>query len=275
LILTEENMHAVREFIDKIGSASEHIAIDVRDMIIFLGDLAKVIAEVVRHPRKVRWRETFYYMDMCGSQALPIVLMICYLMGLILGFQAAVQMRKFGTELYVADLVGFSILKELGPLMVAMIATGRAGSSFAAEIGTMKVNEEISALETMGFAPSRFLVIPKLLAMLIVMPVLTVFGDVIGLVGGLTVGVTMLGLPTVAYYDRTLEVLTPMVFALGLVKSVVFAFLIAVVGCMRGFQSDSDAQGVGRAATSAVVTSIFMVVVADAVLTILFSLMGY
>ncbi|MFA7231917.1 MAG: ABC transporter permease [Victivallaceae bacterium] len=268
-------MHAVREFIDKIGSASEHIAIDVRDMIIFLGDLAKVIAEVVRHPRKVRWRETFYYMDMCGSQALPIVLMICYLMGLILGFQAAVQMRKFGTELYVADLVGFSILKELGPLMVAMIATGRAGSSFAAEIGTMKVNEEISALETMGFAPSRFLVIPKLLAMLIVMPVLTVFGDVIGLVGGLTVGVTMLGLPTVAYYDRTLEVLTPMVFALGLVKSVVFAFLIAVVGCMRGFQSDSDAQGVGRAATSAVVTSIFMVVVADAVLTILFSLMGY
>jgi phospholipid/cholesterol/gamma-HCH transport system permease protein len=214
-------------------------------------------------------------MDMCGSQAVPIVLMICFLMGVILGFQASVQMRKFGTELYVADLVGFSILKELGPLMVAMIATGRAGSAFAAEIGTMKVNDEISALETMGFAPSRFLVIPKMLAMVIVSPALTVFGDVIGIVGGFVVGTTMLGLPLMAYYNRTVEVLYPMIFILGLVKSVVFALIIAVIGCLRGFQSECNAQGVGRATTSAVVTSIFLIVIADAALTIIFSLMGY
>ena len=174
-----------------------------------------------------------------------------------------------------ADLVGFSILKELGPLMVAMIATGRAGSAFAAEIGTMKVNDEISALETMGFAPSRFLVIPKMLAMVLVAPVLTVFGDVIGIVGGFVVGTTMLGLPLMAYYNRTVEVLYPMVFILGMVKSIVFALIIAVIGCLRGFQAECNAQGVGRATTSAVVTSIFLIVIADAVLTIIFSLMGY
>ena len=215
----------VRELVEKIGVVSASVFQDMIEMVCFVGDLSKVSWGVLRKPSRLRWKETLYYMDMCGSQAVPIVLMICFLMGVILGFQAAVQMRKFGTELYVADLVGFSILKELGPLMVAMIATGRAGSAFAAEIGTMKVNEEISALETMGFAPSRFLVIPKLLAMVIVSPVLTVFGDVIGIVGGFVVGTTMLGLPLMAYYNRTVEVLYPMVFLLGMVKSVAFALV--------------------------------------------------
>ncbi len=264
-----------RELVEKIGIASASVFRDMIEMVCFVGDLSKVSWRVLRKPSQLRWKETLYYMDMCGSQAVPIVLMICFLMGVILGFQAAVQMRKFGTELYVADLVGFSILKELGPLMVAMIATGRAGSAFAAEIGTMKVNDEISALETMGFAPSRFLVIPKMLAMVIVSPVLTVFGDVIGIVGGFVVGTTMLGLPLMAYYNRTVEVLYPMVFMLGMVKSVVFALIIAVIGCLRGFQAECNAQGVGRATTSAVVTSIFLIVIADAVLTIIFSLMGY
>jgi len=241
----------------------------------FTGDLTLAVCYAVRHPRKIRWRETLYYMDMCGSDALPIVALICTLMGLILGFQAAVQMQKFGTDIYVADLVGFSIIKELGPLMVAMIATGRAGSAFAAEIGTMKVSEEIDAMKTMGFVPSRFLVIPKLLAMLLVIPILTVFGDLAGLFGGFIVGWVKLDIPPVAYYSRTILVLTPMTFFMGLVKSVIFAFLIAVVGCMRGFDASSDAQGVGRSATSAVVSGIFLVVIADAVLTILFSTIGY
>lgn len=264
-----------REFVERIGSAAKTEFRDLLEMICFLGDLAKVCWQAIRKPGKIRWRETFYYMDMCGSQALPIVMMICFLMGIILGFQAAVQMRKFGTELYVADLVGFSILKELGPLMVAMIATGRAGSAFAAEIGSMKLDEEISALETMGLPPGRFLVIPKLLAMMLVIPILTVFGDIIGIFGGFVVGTTMLGLPPVAYYNRTIEVLTPMVFFLGMVKSLFFAIIIAVVGCLRGFQSECNAQGVGRATTSAVVTAIFFIVIADAILTILFSIMGY
>jgi phospholipid/cholesterol/gamma-HCH transport system permease protein len=214
-------------------------------------------------------------MDMCGSDALPIVTMICFLMGLILGFQTAVQMHKYGGDIFTADLVGFSITKELGPLMVAVIATGRAGSAFAAEIGTMKVSEEIDAMETMGLVTSRFLIMPKMIAMIMVIPILTVFGDIAGLFGGFLVGWLKLGIPPVAYYNRTILVLTPMTFVLGLVKSAVFAFLIAAVGCMRGFEAGSDAKGVGRSATSAVVSGIFLIVIADALLTFLFTTMGY
>ncbi|QSH40074.1 ABC transporter permease [Lentisphaerota bacterium ZTH] len=272
-IFSEENVF--NDFIEKIGKAAQKICKDMRDLTLLVGDITRTSWYVIKHPSKLRWRDVGYYMDLCGSQALPIVIMICFLMGLILAFQAAVQARKFGGEIFVADAVGFSILKELGPLMVAMIATGRAGSAFAAEIGTMKVNEEISALETMGFSPTRFLVIPKLVAMLIAMPVLTVFGDVSGLFGGFIVGITMLGLPGMAYYTRTIAVLHPSTMALGLIKSIVFGILIAIVGCLRGFQSESDAQGVGRSTTSSVVTSIFMIVIADSVLTMLYTFLGY
>jgi len=260
--------------IEFIGDASLRFARDCVNMLAFIGELSAATVEAFRHPRRIRWRETLYYMDMCGSDALPIVMLICFLMGLILGFQSAIQMHKFGTDIYVADLVGLSIVKELGPLMVAMIAIGRAGSAFAAEIGTMKVSEEIDAMVTMGLVPSRFLIIPKLIAMLIVMPLLTVFGNMAGIFGGFVVGCGKLGIPVVAYYNRTLVALTITNFSLGLVKSLVFAFLIAAVGCMRGFESRMDAQGVGRSATSAVVSGIFLVVVADAVLTVLFSFIG-
>ena len=184
-------------------------------------------------------------------------------------------MRKFGTELFVADLVGFSILKELGPLMVAMIATGRAGSAFAAEIGTMKVNEEIAALTTMGVSPVRFLVVPKLFAMLIALPLLTVFGDAAGLLGGLFIGSSWLDLPVQAYWSRTMDVLSPMNLVLGLVKSCVFAVLVTFAGCWRGFESEPDAQGVGRSATDAVVMSILLIVVGDMLLTMFFAMFGY
>ncbi len=260
---------------DKIGKAADTIGVDVYFFICFLGELAKASADIIRHPGRLRMKDMFYYMDLCGSQALPIVICICYLMGVILGFQFALQAQKVGAEIYVADGVGFSILKELGPLMVAIISTGRAGSAFAAEIGTMKVNEEISALRTMGFSPVGFLVIPKLLAMLITMPLLIVFGDFAGVLGGFTVGVTMLKLTPVVYIDRTLAVLLPSTLTMGVLKGLVFATIISLIGCMRGFQSSSDAQGVGRATTSAVVSSIFLIVVADAVLTRLYTMWGY
>ena len=244
---------------------------DCLDILSFTGELVAATAYAVRHPRRIRWRETLYYLDMCGSDAVPIVILICLLMGLILGFQGSVQLHKFGTDIYLADLVGLSIVKELGPLMVAMITIGRAGSAFAAEIGTMKVSEEIDAMVTMGFVPSRFLIMPKLIAMVIAGPILTVFGNIAGVIGGFIVGNLQLGIPIVAYYNRTVVALTPMSLTPGFVKSIVFAFIIAAVGCMRGFDAKSDAQGVGRAATSAVVTSILLVVIADAVLTVLFS----
>lgn len=246
-----------------------------RDSVAFLGVVGWELVRELWHIRKIRRRELFYYFDLCGRQSLGIVLLICGLMGVVLGIQAAIQMQKFGTELFIADLVGFSIVKELGPLMVAMIATGRAGSAFAAEIGTMKVDEEISALETMGLSPARFLVVPKLLAMLMAMPLLTVFGDAAGLLGGMLVGVSYAGIPAAAYWNRTIEVLSPLTFTLGLLKCFVFGTLITLAGCRRGFEADNNALGVGRAATDAVVSSILLVVVADMVITVLYSLFGY
>lgn len=258
-----------------IGDATLKFFHDSRALLSFIGELSYCLWEAAKNPKKIRWKETLYYMDMCGSDALPIVSVICLLMGLILGFQTAVQMAKYGGDIYTADLVAYSITKELGALMVAMIATGRAGSAFAAEIGTMKVSEEIDAMETMGFVPFRFLVVPKIIAMVTVIPVLTVFGDLFGIFGGFIVGTLKLGIPAVVYYNRTTSVLTVMAFVQGVIKSGVFAVIVGAVGCMRGFQSSSDAQGVGRAATSAVVTSIFLVVIADAVLTFLFTTLGY
>ena len=232
-------------------------------------------AAALRQRRKLRWRAVGYYLDLCGAQALPIVLLICFLMGITLGFQAAVQMRKFGTEIFVADLVGFAVLKEFGPLMVALIATGRAGSAFAAEIGAMKVEEEISALTTMGISPVRFLVVPKLLAMVLALPMLTVFGDVAGLLGGLAVGIVYLDIPASTYLLRMAEVLTPPVFLLGVLKSFFFGAMVALVGCREGFLSSPDSQGVGRAATSAVVQAILLLVILDTVITVIYSFWGY
>ena len=244
-------------------------------MVAFVGAVCREIVSDLRNWQKFRWRDMLYYLMLCGQKSVGIVLLICFLMGMVLALHAALQMRKFGTELFVADLVGFSILKELGPLMVAMIATGRAGSAFAAEIGTMKVNEEISALTTMGVNPVRFLVIPKLLAMMIALPLLTVFGDVAGLIGGLFIGSSWLDLPVQAYWSRTMAVLSPMNLILGLVKSWIFAILVTFSGCWRGFESEPDAQGVGRSATDAVVTSILLIVVGDMILTMFFAMFGY
>lgn len=261
--------------IEEFGDVSRSFYTGLRVVLMFIGDITRISGHLIRHPQKMRWNDVFYYMNLCGSQALPIVAMICLLMGLIMGFQGAVLLRTYGAELYIVDLVGFTILKEMGPLMVAMISTGRAGSAFAAEIGTMKINEEISALATMGIEPSRMLVIPKLLAMIVVIPLLTVFGAVCGILGGFLVGSGLMGIPAAAYYNRTVQVLTLSAFNIGIIKSLVFAVIISLVGCFRGFQASADAQGVGRATTSSVVVSIFLIVVADALMAVLCYVLGY
>lgn len=246
-----------------------------RETFVFWGETACSIGLIFRNPKKLRWKNFFYYMDVCGTHALGIVCLICFLMGITIAFQAAIQMRKFGTEIFVADLTGFSMLKEFGPLMVALIATGRAGSSFAAEIGSMKAEEEISALITMGISPVRYLVVPKLLAMMIAIPLLIIFGDIAGLLGGLAVGVGFLDLTAETYLSRTAEVLTPLTFLLGVLKGVFFGAMIALVGCREGFRSSPDSQGVGRAATRAVVRSILFLIIIDTVITVIYSFWGY
>lgn len=183
----------VKFFID-CGDTASTFWVRTLQLLSFIGEVTATACQSLRSPQKIRWKETLYYMDMCGREALGIISLICFLMGLILGFQSATQMQKVGADIFVADLVGFSILRELGPIMVALICTGRAGSAFAAEIGTMKANEEIDAMTTMGFNPTRFLVIPKMLALTLVMPLLTIVGDFFGILGGFVVAKLQLGL---------------------------------------------------------------------------------
>ena len=242
--------------------------------VIFIGAVTSALPQIFRR-HGLRRKDFFYYLDLCGTKSLGVVLLISLLMGVVLAIQGALQLRKVGTDIFIVDLVGFAVLKEFGPLMVAIIATGRAGSAFAAEIGTMKVNEEIYALKTLGVTPEAFLVHPKLLAMITVMPLLTVFADAAGIFGGLLIGTSFLDIPVSAYLERTFRVLDEITFLLGVLKAFFFSILITLAGCYCGFQAAGDAQGVGRGATKAVVASIFLVIVADAVLTLLYSLAGY
>ena len=244
------------------------------NVIVFCGDVFLAVIDAVRHPFKIRLRETFYYLEQCGVKSIPIVLLICFLLGMILAFQGALQLSKFGTEIFIVDLVSFSVLMELGPFMVAIIATGRAGSAFAAEIGTMIADEEVNALSTMGISISRFIVIPKLLAMVIALPILSAFGDIAALLGGMFVGNIMADIPMAAYYTRTINILAPGTFLFGIGKSVIFAVLISLIGCYKGLQSTMDAQGVGRSATGAVVSGILAVVISDAIIAVIDSLGG-
>jgi phospholipid/cholesterol/gamma-HCH transport system permease protein len=237
----------------------------------FTGEVVLGLRDALLHPRQVRWRDTWLYMRRCGHEALPIVSLISFLMGLITAFQAAVQLRQFGADIYVANLVGLSITRELGPLMTAIIAAGRSGAAFAAEIGTMKVSEEVDALAAMGLDRTRFLVTPKVIALIVMLPCLTLFADLVGILGGLFVSVFSLNLPAVVYFRQMKAYMSMWDVIQGLAKALVFAVLIAGIGCLRGFEAREGAESVGRITTAAIVAGIFAIICADAVFTVLFN----
>lgn len=243
----------------------------LRRAVAFTGEVVLGLGDAFRHPRRVRWRDTWLYMQRCGHEALPIVALISFLMGLITAFQAAVQLRQFGADIYVANLVGLSITRELGPLMTAIIAAGRSGAAFAAEIGTMKVSEEVDALAAMGLDRTRFLVTPKVLALLVMLPCLTLFADLVGILGGLFVAMFSLDLPAVVYFRQMKRYMSMADVGQGIAKSIVFALLIAGIGCLRGFDAREGAESVGRITTAAIVAGIFAIICADAVFTVLFN----
>ena len=255
--------------IERLGAATLSQAGDLRHMISFTGSVCLALLAIARRPRCLRVRDTVQFMQKTGVDALPIVMLISFLLGLIMAFMSAVQLRQFGANVYVASLVGLSMCRELGPIMTAIIVSGRSGSAFAAEIGTMKIAEEVDALETMGFEPVRFLAAPRLIAAVAVVPFLVLFSDVCAMAGGLIVGVGMLDLTAASYIDQTLKTLTLFDVFIGFWKSAVFALLIAWVGCFRGFQVSGGASSVGRATTSAVVSSIFLIIVSDAVFAVI------
>lgn len=247
---------------------------EVASFFYFCKDLTGGVWDAIRHPRKVKWQTTAYYMDSCGSDAMPIISLLGFLIGVILAFQAIVQLGRFGVESYVVNLVGTVITTELAPLVTAIVLAGRTGSNFAAEIGSMKAAEEISALVTMGMDVRRFLVMPKIFALLVITPGLTILSDACGIVGGMAVVCSMHSTTVAEYFTRTFEVIQPIDLFQGIVKSFFFAVIVGAVGCQKGLNSPDDAQGVGKAATSAVVTAIFIIVITDAILTACFGMLN-
>jgi len=222
------------------------------------------------HGKKLRWGAAFVQMVRIGVDSVPIVGVISFSVGLIIAMQAAYQLKRFGAMIYVADLVSVTICRELGPLITAIIIAGRSGSAIAAEIGTMKVSEELDALKTMALNPIGFLVAPRMLAMMIVVPCLTILADFIGIGGGFVLAVSSLKLSFVAYFNETIAALFAKDFLTGLVKSFFFAIIIAQVGAYQGFNVQGGAEGVGKSTTTSVVVSIFLVIMADLLFTMLF-----
>jgi phospholipid/cholesterol/gamma-HCH transport system permease protein len=260
--------------LDQVGRATVAGLVELQLVLAFLGQMVVAGAGLFRTPRSANWRELPATMERSGADAVPIVVVISFLVGLAMAFQAAVQLRRFGANILVADLIGISVCRELGPLMTAIVVCGRSGAAFAAELGFMKVNGEIDALRTMGFGPMRHLVLPRALALVLVLPLLVVLADVAGVAGGLVVGTWHLDVSVRGYLYETLRVVKPWDVWSGLAKSAVFGLATALIACQQGLATSGGAEGVGRRTTSAVVVTLFTLILFDGVLTVFFQALG-
>ena len=256
--------------IARFGATVETALQGFRRLATFAGELVASVAMIVRRPAVAGWRAIPSLVTRAGTDGIPIVLLLDFLVGFVTAYQATRLLRIYGANIYIADMIGVSMTRELAPLMTAVIISGRSGAAFAAELGTMKVSDEIDALRTMGFAPTPYLVIPRIITLAIVAPVLTLLGDVIGVFGGLVVAVTSLDLTSHAYIAELRGILVPSDVWTGLVKSVAFGIAIAVIGCRHGLATRGDATGVGRGTTATVVSCLFAIVIIDTMFTVLF-----
>lgn len=264
-----------RSLLGDVGDAAHGAVQTTQAILAFLGDLVHGLLAAVRRPRTVHFGEFGQLVERAGVDGMPIVLLINFLIGAILGLQGAIQLHRFGGDQFLANLVGLSIVRELGPLMTAILVTGRSGAAYAAELGTMTVNEEVDALRTLGQDPQRFLVFPRVLALMVVVPVLTVVGNLVGSVGGLVIAMGYLDQPAVVYLQSLERAVGLLDVGTGLLKSVFFAIAIGLIACQRGLATRGGAGGVGRATTSAVVVVLFTLVALDAVFTWVFSLLEW
>jgi phospholipid/cholesterol/gamma-HCH transport system permease protein len=262
---------AIREpFLDRVGQETLALIESVGDLLGFVGEAVLALGQFLRGRARFRPVELIMLFQECGAQALPIVSLISFLVGAILAFIGAVQLAMFGAQIYVANLVGMAMTLEMGAMMTAIIMAGRTGAAFAARLGTMTVNEEIDALTTLGLSPMEFLVVPRMLALVTMMPLLTLYADLMGILGGALIGVTVLQISPTEYFHQTRAALTLTACAQGLIKSGVYGMLVALAGCLRGMQCGRSAAAVGQATTSAVVTSIVCIITASAILTVIF-----
>ncbi|MSU24062.1 MAG: ABC transporter permease [Opitutus sp.] len=261
-------------FLTAVGLATQDTIANAREIAHFVGECVLSTVRLVRSPRKFRWRDCLEEMQQCGAMALPIVGLVSVLIGVTLAYTGAIVLRQYGGDIYIADLVGLSMVREMGAVMTAVVLAGRTGAAFAATLGNMKANEEIDALETLGIPAVQFLVLPRLLALGVMMPLLALYANALGILGGLIVAYGLLSIPPAAFWVEMLTIVDLSDITTGMVKAVTFGLIIGLAGCLRGLQAERSAAGVGRAATSAVVTALLLMIVADAIFAVLFNALG-
>jgi len=268
----KETMRA--SLLERIGEASITSGRSASEFLAFVGNVTITLGKLLTGKARYRNFDLLTAIQECGAQALPIVTLISFLVGMIFAFVGAVQLEQFGAAIYVADLVGIAMVREMGAMMTAIVMAGRTGAAFAAELGSMKVNQETDALQTMGISPMEFLVLPRIMALCLMMPMLCLYADLVGILGGAAVSVSMLGLSPMAYYNETVRAVTLTDLFGGMFKASVYGVLVAISGCLRGVQCGNSSSAVGEAATSAVVTGIVLIISACGVFSVVFYILG-
>ena len=261
-------------FFSRVGSAAIELWQSTRELLAFIGEATIAFLKLLMGKASFRRSDIFLFIQQCGADALPIVTLIRLLVGLILAFIGAVQLMMFGAQIYVADLVGIAMVRFMGAVMVGIVMAGRTGAAFAAQLGTMQGNEEIDALKTMGVSPMEFLVLPRMLALVLMMPLLCVYADLMGVLGGLIVGVSALDIGLLQYINQTMGALKLSFFFIGIIHATIFGVLVSLAGCLRGIQCGRSASAVGDATTSAVVTSLVAIIVATGIITVVCNMLG-
>jgi len=274
-LLTEHTVESVPErktsFLEELGESTVEVIRDIKDFITFLGQLFSTLFHAIFNPKNIRLKEMVYHIHHSGFNALVIIGLTSFLVGMVIAYQGAVQLAKFGADIFIVDTVGISIVRELGPMITAIVIAGRSGSAYTAEIGAMKITEEIAAMRTMGFDPYNFLVLPRIFALMISLPLLIFFSDMMGIFGGMVASQMQLNISMAQFVDRLYEVLELKHYILGMIKGPVFAFVIAAVGCFRGFQVSDNTESLGLHTTASVVNSIFLVIAFDALFSVIYT----
>ena len=260
--------------LERVGESIVDLFQQSQAFLAFIGETAVAFVGCIVHPTRFRWRAILSNIQTSGFNALLIVGLLSFLLGVVVAYQGADQLKQYGANIFVVDLIGLSMLREFAPLITAIIIAGRSGSAYAAQIGTMAVSEEIDAMRTLGISPQEMLVLPKFVALVIALPLLTVFADLLGVFGGMIMANSQLGVGYSEFLDRFVYAVSPTSFLVGIGKAPVFAAIIVIVGCFQGFRTNGGAQSVGQQTTRSVVQSIFLVVVADALFSIGFSTLG-
>jgi len=265
---------SISHILEQLGKKTVKTILGSAGFLSFIGETFQAFVHYILHPSSIRFRAIVQNIEEAGVRALPIIALTSFLIGVVIAYQSAVQLEKFGASIFIVDMIGIAVVRELSPLITAIVVAGRSGSSYTAQIGVMKITEEIDAMKTMGFNPFRFLVLPRMIALMIAMPLMIFFADLVGIFGGMVVSKMQLNMSYTEFVNRLQSVLDSKHVWVGLVKGPFFAALIAAVGCYRGFQVSYNTESIGRYTTISVVNAIFLVIACDAVFSVILTELG-